>query len=58
MRPEVEQRETGLIFTARYQGHSSGRVVSAMGLGSAQAAVQRVDRLSSRADVVSAHEAS
>lgn len=50
MRAEAEQLETALVFTARSQGLSWGRIARAMGLGSAQAAVQRFERLSSRAE--------
>jgi hypothetical protein len=50
MRPEVEQLETALLFAARAHGFSWGRIARAMGLGSAQAAVQRFERLSSRAE--------
>jgi hypothetical protein len=47
-RAEVEQLETALLFTARAQGLSWGRISRAMGLGSAQAALQRFDRLMGR----------
>jgi hypothetical protein len=47
-RAEVEQLEVALLFTARAQGLSWGRIARAMGLGSAQAALQRFDRLSGR----------
>ena len=47
-RAEVAQLETGLLFTARAQGLTWGRISRAMGLGSAQAALQRFDRLTSR----------
>ena len=50
MRAEVEQLETALVFTARAQGLSWGRIARAMGLGSAQAALQRFERLSSRTE--------
>ena len=49
-RVEVEQLETALLFTARAQGLSWGRISRAMGLGSAQAAQQRFDRLNGRAE--------
>lgn len=49
-RAEVEQLETALLFTARAQGLSWGRVSRAMGLGSAQAALQRFDRLMGRVE--------
>ena len=51
MRAEVEQLETALVFTARTQGLSWGRIARAMGLGSAQAALQRFERLSSRTEL-------
>jgi len=44
----MEQLETALLFTARGQGLSWGRISRAMGLGSAQAALQRFDRLTVR----------
>ena len=47
-RAEMEQLETALLFTARAQGLSWGRISRAMGLGSAQAALQRFDRLTGR----------
>jgi len=47
-RAEMEQLETALLFTARAQGLSWGRISQAMGLGSAQAALQRFDRLTGR----------
>jgi hypothetical protein len=47
-RAEMEQLETALLFTARGQGLSWGRISRAMGLGSAQAALQRFDRLTVR----------
>lgn len=47
-RAEVQQLETALLFTARAQGLSWGRISRAMGLGSAQAALQRFDRLMGR----------
>jgi hypothetical protein len=47
-RAEMEQLETALLFTARTQGLSWGRISRAMGLGSAQAALQRFDRLTGR----------
>lgn len=49
-RAEVEQLETALLFTARAQGLSWGRISRAMGLGSAQAALQRFDRLMGRVE--------
>ena len=51
MRAEGEQLETALVFTARAAGLSWGRLARAMGLGSAQAALQRFERLSSRTDL-------
>ncbi len=47
-RAEMEQLETALLFTARAQGFSWGRISQAMGLGSAQVALQRFDRLTGR----------
>lgn len=47
-RAEMEQLETALLFTARAQGLSWARISRAMGLGSAQAALQRFDRLTRR----------
>jgi len=49
-RAEMEQLETALLFTARGQGLSWGRISRAMGLGSAQAALQRFDRLTGRVE--------
>lgn len=49
-RAEVDQLEAALLFTARSQGLSWGRISRAMGLGSAQAALQRFDRITSRID--------
>jgi len=49
-RAEVAQLETALLFTARAHGLSWGRISRAMGLGSAQAAQQRHDRLTSRTE--------
>ena len=49
-RAEMEQLETALLFTARAQGLSWGRISRAMGLGSAQAALQRFDRLTGRVE--------
>jgi hypothetical protein len=49
-RAEVEQLETALLFTARAQGLSWSRISRARGLGSAQAAQQRFDRLAARVD--------
>src|SRR5919106_3667754 len=47
-RAEMEQLETAMLFTARTQGLSWGRIARSMGLGSAQAALQRFDRLAGR----------
>ena len=47
-RAELAQLETGILFTARAQGFSWGRISRAMGLGSAQASLQRFDRLTGR----------
>jgi len=47
-RAELAHVETALLFTARTQGMSWGRIGRWMGLGSAQAAQQRFDRLTSR----------
>lgn len=48
-RAEVEQLEAALLFIARAEGMSWGRISRGMGLGSAQAAVQRYGRLTDRA---------
>ena len=47
-RAEVEQLEAALLFIARAEGMSWGRISRGMGLGSAQAAVQRYGRLADR----------
>lgn len=47
-RAEVQHLETAALFTARARGMSWARIARAMGLGSAQAAQQRFDRLSGR----------
>lgn len=47
-RSEMEQLETAMLFTARAQGWSWARIARHMGLGSAQAALQRYDRLAQR----------
>jgi hypothetical protein len=47
-RAEVDQLEAALLFTARAHGLSWPRVSRAMGLGSAQAAQQRYDRVTGR----------
>jgi hypothetical protein len=49
-RAEIEQLETAMLFTARTQGLSWGRISRGMGLGSAQAALQRFDRLMGRVE--------
>ncbi len=49
-RAEMEQLETALVFSARAQGLSWRRISRAMGLGSAQAALQRFDRLTGRVE--------
>jgi hypothetical protein len=48
-RAEADQAEAALLFTARAQGLSWPRISRAMGLGSAQAAQQRCDRVTGRA---------
>jgi hypothetical protein len=48
-RAEVDQVEAALLFTARGHGLSWPRISRAMGLGSAQAAQQRFDRVTGRA---------
>jgi hypothetical protein len=49
-RAEVEQLETAMLFTARSLGLSWAQISREMGLGSAQAAVQRFDRLMGRVE--------
>ncbi|MPZ62280.1 MAG: hypothetical protein GEU93_13500 [Propionibacteriales bacterium] len=49
-RAEVDQLEAGMLFTARAQGLSWSRISRAMGLGSAQAALQRFGRITSRVE--------
>jgi hypothetical protein len=49
-RAEVDQIEAAVLFTARAQGLSWPRIARAMGLGSAQAAQQRFDRVAGRVD--------
>jgi hypothetical protein len=49
-RAELEQLETALLFTARAEALSWGQISRAMGLGSAQAALQRFDRITSRVE--------
>jgi hypothetical protein len=48
-RAELDQSEAALLFTARSRGLSWPRISRAMGLGSPQAAQQRFDRVSGRA---------
>ncbi len=48
-RAELDQTEAALLFIARSQGLSWPRISRAMGLGSPQAAQQRFDRVSGRA---------
>lgn len=48
-RAELDQTEAALLFTARSRGLSWPRISRAMGLGSPQAAQQRFDRVSGRA---------
>jgi hypothetical protein len=49
-RAEVDQVEAALLFTARAHGLSWSRISRAMGLGSAQAAQQRFDRVTGRVE--------
>jgi hypothetical protein len=49
-RSEVDQTEAAVLFTARAQGLSWSQISRAMGLGSAQAAQQRFDRISGRVE--------
>jgi hypothetical protein len=49
-RAEVEQLETAMLFAARAHGMSWARISRAMGLGSAQAALQRYNRLVDRVE--------
>lgn len=49
-RAEVDQVEAALLLTARAHGLSWSRISRAMGLGSAQAAQQRFDRVTGRVD--------
>jgi hypothetical protein len=49
-RAEVDQLEAALLLTARAHGLSWSQVSRAMGLGSAQAAQQRFDRVSGRVE--------
>jgi hypothetical protein len=48
-RAEVDQAEAALLFAVRAHGLSWPRISRAMGLGSAQAAQQRFDRVTGRA---------
>jgi hypothetical protein len=48
-RAEVDQAEAALLFTGRARGLSWPRISRAMGLGTAQAAQQRFDRVTGRA---------
>ncbi|MCP6769317.1 hypothetical protein NL529_31165, partial [Klebsiella pneumoniae] len=48
-RAEVDQAEAALLFAARARGLSWQRISAALGLGSAQAAQQRFERVSDRA---------
>jgi hypothetical protein len=47
-RAEVDQLEAAVLFAARSEGLPWSRISRAMGLGSAQAAAQRYDRVSGR----------
>lgn len=47
-RTELDQLETGLVFAARAEGLTWSRIAAAMGLGSAQAAQQRSERIGAR----------
>lgn len=47
-RAELDQVEAGLLFAARGSGLTWPRIASALGLGSAQAAQQRFDRVLTR----------
>ncbi len=49
-RAEVDQAEAALLFTARAQGLSWPQISRALGLGSAQAAQQRYDRVNGRVE--------
>jgi hypothetical protein len=49
-RAEVDQVEVAALFTARASGMSWSRISRAMGLGSAQAAQQRFDRIAGRVE--------
>lgn len=47
-RAELDQTEAALLFAARAGGSTWAQVAGSLGLGSAQAAQQRLDRLLSR----------
>ncbi|WP_277213193.1 hypothetical protein [Isoptericola croceus] len=47
-RAELDQLEAGLLFAARGSGMTWQGIASALGLGSAQAAQQRLDRVLAR----------
>lgn len=49
-RAELDQTESALLFAARAAGLTWGEVAAALGLGSAQAAQQRLGRLLSRSE--------
>jgi hypothetical protein len=49
-RAEVDQVEAAVLFTARAHGLAWSRISRAMGLGSAQAAQQRFDRVTGRVE--------
>jgi hypothetical protein len=49
-RAEVDQMEAALLFTARGRGLSWSGISRALGLGSAQAAQQRFDRVTGRVE--------
>jgi hypothetical protein len=49
-RAEVDQLEAALLFTARAQGMAWSRISRSLGLGSAQAALQRFDRVTRRVE--------
>lgn len=49
-RGELDQLEVGLLFEARARGLTWPRIAEALGLGSAQAAQQRSERLLARVD--------
>jgi hypothetical protein len=48
-RVELDQIEAGLLFAARGSGMTWPHIAEALGLGSAQAAQQRLNRVASRA---------